>query len=99
MPFLEAVWTSPFFLPGTVLATALPGRTIHVAPSTGPAPTLVGGTGGSGTAHVVHLDVEPCKVRSLCPRAYRVRARTVGFSSMPLGRLTRVSILHEMSRH
>lgn len=61
VPFLETAWTSPFFLPGTVLATAVPGRTIHVGPAAGPAPTLVGGTGGSGTAKVVHPDVEPCK--------------------------------------
>ena len=62
VPFLETAWTTPFFLPGTVLATALPGRTIRVAPAAGPAPTLVGGTGGRGTAAVVQPDVEPCKV-------------------------------------
>ena len=64
VPFIETAWTTPFFLPGTVLATSIPGRTIHVAPPTSASPTLVGGIGGTGTARVVSPDFEPCKVRS-----------------------------------
>ena len=58
LPDTRAVWTTPFFLPGTEAAT-LQGRKVRVAARDGDTPTLAGASGAQ--ARVTKADVYACK--------------------------------------
>ena len=60
VPYLLALWTTPFFLPDTILATVLPQENVVVGPG------QVLQAAGGNMALIVKPDIDSCKVGCMC---------------------------------